>query len=221
MLKVEHITKKYGKRPILRDISFCIEPGQRVAIVGRNGCGKTTLMQILSGAMKPQSGSIDFFGKDPLKKHSVFKDYIGYVPQDPPLLPELTVKDNLKLWSVDKCKNYEYILDRFDLRDLMKTEVRKLSGGMKKRLAIACAIATWPPILLLDEPTTALDLYYKESIQQWLSEFNNLNGIVLLSTHEEAEIVSCDRCLFMKNGVLTEIPHDENMMKTVRLYLED
>ena len=220
MLKVEKLTKKYGKRIILRDITFSIEPGQRVAIVGRNGCGKTTLMQIVSGAMKPDGGSIDFFGKDPLKKRSVFRDYIGYVPQNSPLLPELTVKDNLKLWGVDKSRNYKYILERFDLEDIMKAKVGNLSGGMNKRLSIACAIAAWPPILLLDEPTTALDLYYKESIQQWLSEYNNLNGIVLLSTHEEAEIVACDRCLFMKDGMLTEIPHDENMMNTVREYIK-
>lgn len=221
MLEVKNISKKYGKKTILEDISFTINPGERVAIVGRNGCGKTTLMQIMSGSMKPTGGSLKYFGQNPLKKHALFKKFCGYVPQNSPLLPELTVKDNIKLWGVDKCKNYEYILDRFELRDLMDLEVRKMSGGMNKRLSIACAIATWPPILLLDEPTTALDLYYKENIQQWLSEFNNLNGIVFISSHEEAEIVACDRCLFLKNGRLTEIPHDENMMKTVRQMLDN
>lgn len=220
MLEVKGITKKYGRRTILKDITFTINQGERVAIVGRNGCGKSTLMQIISGSMKPDGGSIRFFGQNPLKKKAYFKKYIGYVPQNSPLLPELTVKDNIKLWGVDKCRNYDYILDRFGLKDIMKMEVRKLSGGMNKRLSIACAIATWPPILLLDEPTTALDLYYKESIQKWLSEYNNLNGIVFLSTHEEAEILACDRCLFLKDGVLTEIPHDENMMNTIREYLQ-
>ena len=221
MLEVKKITKKYGSRDILKDISFTVKPGERVALVGRNGCGKTTLMQILSGSMKPNSGSISFYGHDPLKKKSNFRKYCGYVPQNSPLLPELTVKDNLKLWGVDKCKNYEYILDKFELRDIMKMRVSKMSGGMNKRLSIACAIASWPSILLLDEPTTALDLYYKESIEQWLNEYNDLNGIVLITTHEEAEIVACDRCFFMKGGYLTEIPHDENMMSTVREYLKN
>lgn len=220
MLQVQNITKKYGSRAILKDITFTINPGERVAIVGRNGCGKTTMMQILSGSMRPNSGSISFFGNNPLKKHSLFKKYCGYVPQNSPLLPELTVKDNLKLWGVDKCKNYDYILDNFELRDILKMPVKRMSGGMNKRLSIACAIATWPPILLLDEPTTALDLYYKESIQKWLSDYSNIKGIVLMSTHEEAEIEACDRCLFMKNGRLTEIPHDENMMSTIREYLK-
>ncbi len=216
MLRVEGIVKYYGKRKILDNISFCINPGERVAIVGRNGCGKTTLMQILSGAMKPDSGSINFFGNNPLKKKKYFRQYCGYVPQNSPLLPELTVKDNLKLWGVDKSNNYEYLLDRFDLRSIMKMEVRKLSGGMNKRLSIACAICEWPPILLMDEPTSALDLYYKENIQKWLSEYNNLKGMVMLSTHEEAEILACDRCFFLKDGRITEIPHDEHMMERVR-----
>lgn len=220
MLEVKNLTKKYGSRVILRDITFSINPGERVAIVGRNGCGKTTMMQILSGSMKPNSGSIRFFGNNPLKKHSLFRKYCGYVPQNSPLLPELTVKDNLKLWGVDKSKNYDYILDNFELRDIMNLQVKRMSGGMNKRLSIACAIATWPPILLLDEPTTALDLYYKESIQKWLTDYSNIKGIVLQSTHEEAEIEACDRCLFMKNGMLREIPHDENMMSTIREYLK-
>ncbi len=220
MLEIGHISKKYGRKQILRDVSFTVDVGQRAALVGRNGCGKTTLMQILSGAMKPDNGQIRFFGNDPLRKKSVFRKYCGYVPQEPPLMGELSVRDNLKLWGVDKSPNYKYIIDRFELADLMKTTVRKLSGGMKKRLAIACAIAAWPPILLLDEPTTALDLYYKENIQAWLSEYNNLNGIVLLSTHEEAEILSCDRCFFMKEGRVIEIPRDEHTMDRIRELLD-
>lgn len=219
MLEVRNISKKYGKKTILKDISFSISPGQRVAIVGRNGCGKTTLMQILSGSMKADSGEISFFGHNPLRSRRYFREYIGYVPQDIPLLPELTVIDNLRLWRVTKCPNYKYIVERFELTPIMKTEVRKLSGGMKRRLAIACAIAAWPPILLLDEPTTALDIYYKENIQAWLSEYNNLNGMVLVSTHEEAEIVACDRCLFLKDGKLIEVEKNDEMMDNIRQLL--
>ena len=220
MLEVFNITKKYGRRIVLKDITFTANPGERIAIVGRNGCGKTTLMQILSGSMKPNSGDIRFFGQEPLRKRGVFKQFCGYVPQNSPLLPELTVKDNLKLWGVDKCPNYEYILDTFELRDMMKMRVKRLSGGMNKRLSIACAIATWPPILLLDEPTSALDIYYKESIEDWLSKYSEINGIVLLSTHEEKEIMSCDRCLFLKEGSLIEVPMDENTMDTIRKLLK-
>lgn len=220
MLEVRQINKKYGKRTILRDISFTLYPGEQVCIVGRNGCGKTTLMQILSGATKPQSGSVSFFGVNPLKNRKAFKKFCGYVPQETPLIPELSVLDNLKLWNVDKGQNYDYILDRFELRDILKMQVSKLSGGMKRRLGIACAIAAMPPILLLDEPTTALDIYYKEGIQDWLKEYRNLNGIVFLSTHEEAEILSCDRCLFLKDGNLIELEMNDNLMSEVRRLLK-
>lgn len=220
MLEVSNISKKYGSRTILDNISFSINPGERVAIVGRNGCGKTTLMQILSGSMKASSGNFSFFGHNPLKNRKYFREYIGYVPQEIPLLPELTVIDNLRLWNVTSCPNYKYIVERFELGSIMKMEVRKLSGGMKRRLSIACAIAAWPPILLLDEPTTALDIYYKENIQEWLLEYKNLNGIVLVSTHEEAEIVACDRCLFLKDGKVMEVEKNDEMMYNIRRLLK-
>jgi len=220
VLEVRNLSKKYGRRSILKDVTFRIEPGECVCIVGRNGCGKTTLMQILSGAMKPDKGSIRYFGTNPLKKHSEFAKYCGYVPQESPLLPELTVKDNLKLWGVDKCPNYDYIMDKFELMPIYRQRVDTLSGGMKRRLGIACAIAKWPPVLLLDEPTTALDLYYKENIESWLDEYKKLNGIILMSTHEEKEIMSCDRCLFLKDGVMTDIPKNDETMDIIRELLK-
>lgn len=120
-------------------------------------------------------------------------------------MEELTVKDNLKLWGVWQSEHRDMLLSSFELEELLKTEVRKLSGGMKRRLSIACALAGWPPILLLDEPTTALDLYYKDNIQQWLRQYRQMNGIVLLTSHDEKEILSCDRCFIMKQGRMKEL----------------
>ena len=141
---------------------------------------------------------------------------MGYVPQEPPLIDELTVKDNLKLWGVWQSEHRELLLSSFELEELLKTEVRKLSGGMKRRLSIACALAQWPPILLLDEPTTALDLYYKDNIQQWLMQYRSMNGIVLLTSHDENEILSCDRCLIMKQGKLTELMGEDLTIEEIR-----
>lgn len=216
MLEVKGISKKYGKNSVLKNVEFTINPGEKVCLVGRNGCGKTTLLQILSGSVKPDKGQIEFFGNNPLKDRRYFKKMIGYVPQESFLIPELSVLDNMKLWGTPGCENFEYILDRFELRDMLKTRVSKLSGGMKKRAQIACALSTWPPILLLDEPTSSLDIYYKETMAEWISEYRNLNGIVLWSTHEEAEILSTDKCLLLKDGEIISIANDKDIMTRIR-----
>lgn len=219
MIEVSNVAKRYGRRQILQDISFQANCGEYVVIVGRNGCGKSTLMQILAGIIKPNAGTMRYFGQEPLKKHKFFHKFCGYVPQETPLLEELTVQDNLKLWGANRSKQYEQILDMFQLREMMKMEVGKLSGGMKRRLAIACALAEWPPILLLDEPTSSLDIYYKNSIQQWLAEYKRMNGIVLMTTHDENEILSADKCLVMADGRLTELKKQEITMSKIKEYI--
>lgn len=221
MLEISHIQKKYGKKIILEDITLRAECGECIAIVGRNGCGKTTLMQILAGARKPDGGELRFFGKDPLAKQKFFRKYVGYVPQEPPLLEELSVKDNLKLWGVFRSEYYPMIEETFELKDMMSTKVQKLSGGMKRRLGIACAVAFLPPILLLDEPTTALDFYYKDSIWQWLQQYRKMNGIILLTSHEEKEILSCDRCVVMDHGTLSELTEGNFTIEEIKKIINE
>lgn len=219
MIEINSISKKYGTKIVLRNISFQADRGECIVIVGKNGCGKTTLMQILAGVMKPDEGEIRYLGQEILHKSKGFHKYCGYVPQENPLMEELSVKDNLKLWGVTKSKQYEQILDSFQLREILRTKVEKLSGGMKRRVAIACALGEWPPILLLDEPTTALDIFYKESIEEWLREYNRMNGIVIMTTHDESEILKADRCLVMKEGELIELSKEDISMENIRKYI--
>ena len=98
-------------------------------------------------------------------------------------------------------------------------KVEKLSGGMKRRLSIACAFLELPPVLILDEPTAALDIYYKESILEWLSEYQSMNGTILMASHEEQEIMRADRCLLMADGKLVELQEDKQLrMKEIRKF---
>lgn len=221
MLEITNVQKTYGKKSVLNNISFKADSGECVAIVGRNGCGKTTLLQIMAGVLRPDGGSINYYNHNPLKQSAVFRKYTGYVPQEMPLLEELSVRDNLRLWGVDRTKACKKIITSFELADLMKIPVNRLSGGMKRRLCIACALAQWPPILLLDEPTTALDLYYKESIQSWIHDFKSMNGIIVMATHDEKEILACDRCLVMCNGRLKEVPKELKNMTVIKQMMNE
>lgn len=218
MIEVRNVVKHYKKKKVLQDISFRTDQGECVAIVGRNGCGKSTLLQIMAGVMKADSGEIYYYGQKAQGK--VFRKFCGYVPQENPLIEELTVWDNLKLWGAVKSGQTEAIIQQFHLNEILKMPVAKLSGGMKRRLAIACACFNWPPVLLLDEPTTALDLYYKENIHEFLAQYRKLNGIILMTTHDEEEIRNADRCLIMTEGRMKELSKEQINMQEIYQYIK-
>ena len=202
MIEVTQIRKSYGKKKVLSDITFQVKPGECVAIAGKNGCGKSTLMQIMAGILKPDGGELCYFGKKAAYKSSTFRRFCGYVPQD-----------NLKLWGGSHNANTKELVAQFQLEDLLQTEVSRLSGGMKRRLSIASALVESPSFLLMDEPTTALDLYYKESIHQWMKTYQQKNGIILMTTHDESEIRNADRCLFMDEGKVQELDAEDILQK--------
>lgn len=210
MLTVTHLTKSYGKHTVLTDISLQAKTGQYIGIVGTNGCGKSTLLSILAGARRPDNGSISYDGKDLLKHPKEIASYIGYVPQENPLIPELSARDNLKLWYCDSPLNMEQelskgVLHMLGIDEFLDTTVLKLSGGMKKRLSIGCAVALNPPILILDEPGAALDFVCKENIRFYLKNYISNRGTVIIATHEESELSLCDTLYVLKNGTLSEI----------------
>lgn len=221
MIEVSHIKKSYGKKRILQDISFRVECGECVAVVGKNGCGKSTLLQIMAGILRADGGSIHYFRQDTGKNKKAFRKFCGYVPQDNPLMEELSVKDNLKLWGAGKNASCEKVIRQFQLEEILSMPVEKLSGGMKRRLSIACALLEWPPILLLDEPTTALDIYYRESVRQWMEQYRKMNGIIVMTTHEEKEILAADRCFVMHKGKLQELKGNDRNMRTISAYVAE
>lgn len=208
-MEVKGIRKSYQKKEVLKDVSFLAKTGQCIGILGGNGSGKSTLLSILAGIQRADRGSFLWEGEDLFGKPGLRERLVGYVPQGTPLLEELTAWDNLRLW-------YEKDQLRKELRDgalamlgipeFLKTPVRKLSGGMKKRLTIGCAIANRPKLLLLDEPSAALDLVCKESIADYLKEFKRQGGMILLATHDVQELALCDAWYVLKEGVL--IPYD-------------
>ncbi len=224
MLSVQKVSKRYGKKQVLKDICFTAEQGDCIAIAGANGCGKSTLLSILAGTLRQDSGSFEAFGKDLFHNPKERERLIGYVPQENPLIPELTARDNLNLWYCDsrydlKEELEQGVLAMLGIPEFLDVRVMAMSGGMKKRLSIGCAIANDPPILILDEPSAALDLVCKDDIRRYMMEFKKRKGIILITTHDEDELAICDHVLVMKEGVLTEAPkgtHGEALLNLIR-----
>lgn len=209
MIEIENITSAYGRKKVLHGITLSAERGECVGIVGPNGCGKSTLLSIMAGVLRPAAGSILYYGNDALKNRNVFNKMTGYVPQENPLLPELSVYDNLRLWYPDKEELQKELKQGFlqilGIPEFVKMPVSKLSGGMKKRVSIGMALSGMPPVLILDEPSAALDLVCKEDIKRYLQIYLERKGTVVITTHEESELALCDSLYVMKGGKLVSV----------------
>lgn len=213
-LEIRQLKKSFWKKQVLRDISMTAEPGTCIGILGANGCGKSTLLSILSGVQSADGGEFLWDGQDLLRNGKARAALVGYVPQGTPLIEELNARDNLLLWY-DKASLREQlengVLKLLGIGEFLKVPVSKMSGGMKKRLSIGCAMAKKPLILLLDEPTAALDLSCKQDIAAWLRQYKADGGILLLTTHDVLELDLCDRWYIMKEGMLELYAYDGNV----------
>lgn len=210
LIEVKCVAKKYGRHEVLKDVSFYANTGECVGIVGANGCGKSTLLKILSGSIKPDSGSLVYDGADPLKNVKIFERLIGYVPQENPLMTQLSVMDNLKFWYCDSSRSLKNDLINgapamLGISAYADKRVDRLSGGQKKRLSIACALAKQPPVLIMDEPGASLDIVCKEDIKNYLQRYIQSGGTVILTSHEQTELELCSRMYLLKNGTMHEL----------------
>jgi ABC-2 type transport system ATP-binding protein len=203
------LKKSYSRKgkEILTDINFAAESGECVGIIGRNGCGKTTLLSSLAGLRTVDGDQFLVDGKNLLEKKKIDAGLIGYVPQNNPLIEDLSVNDNLKLWYsgavLDQKQELENgVLHMLGIDEFANKKVAQLSGGMKKRLNIGCAMANNPQILIMDEPSASLDIECKQHIRAYVEDFKQKGGIVIMTTHELPEIEICDKLYFMKNGKL-------------------
>lgn len=218
LIKIKNIAKRYKGNQVLRDITLTAEGGRCIGILGANGSGKSTLLSILAGVQPCDKGEffcdeIDLFANKRRRG-----DLVGYVPQGTPLIEELTAWDNLLLWydREEAKKELETgVLKLLGIRDFLKVPVSKMSGGMKKRLSIGCAVAKRPPILLLDEPTAALDLACKENIAAYLRRYKQAGGLLLLTTHDIPEMELCDEWYIIRDGILVPFLYDGDVRKLV------
>ena len=217
-IEITHVAKKFKKKQVLKDICLSAESGTCIGILGANGSGKSTFLSILAGIQGCESGSFLCDGTDLMVNTKKRTELVGYVPQGTPLIEELSAKDNLLLWYDRKTMEQELndgVLSLLGIGDFLNVTVSKMSGGMKKRLSIGCAMAKRPPILLLDEPTAALDLSCKQSIAAYLSHYKQSGGLLLLTTHDVMELNLCDAWYIIRDGELVPFTYDGDVQKLV------
>ena len=210
-LQLTNIKSAYGRHQVLMDVNLTVQKSQIIGIVGANGCGKSTLLQILAGLRLPDEGDIYLDGQQVKGSagRSLLLRYTGYVPQESNLIPEISVGDNLFLWYRDKHKMKQELESGFlhimGIDKMYGIKAEHLSGGMKKRVSIGCALADSPVILLLDEPNAALDLPGKEQLREYFLQYQKMGGTVILATHDESDLEICDKVYVLRQGCISEI----------------
>ncbi len=197
-LRVEALSKSYGARRALQDVSFSAAPGELLAIIGPNGAGKTTLLQILAGALTQTAGSV-----------SLDRGEVGWVPQQAAIYSKLSVCENLRLFArLEKVADVDAAVDRMvdqaGLRDRAGDAVGTLSGGNRQRVNVAVGLLGDPTVLLLDEPSSSLDPRQRERLWEFVSALARDSGTtVVFSTHNVAEAERhADRLLVLADGEL-------------------
>mgnify|MGYP001250295350 CR=1 FL=1 len=189
ILSLENITKRFGYRYILHDISFSIETGEFVTLIGNNGAGKSTLLRIISTLSKPNHGRIIFNGKNQKRSLCEWRKQIGIISHENRLYEDLSSEENLRVFGTlygveDLARNADQVLQKTDLFHVAKLPVSNFSSGMKKRLMIARLMLCKPEILILDEPFTGLDQSSNQWFQNYLRSFHQQGGTVIMVTHQ-------------------------------------
>lgn len=192
VLDVEHVTRRFGAVTALDDVSLTVEHGELVGLLGPNGAGKTTLLSLVSGLRRPDSGTVRLFGGDP--RSAASRIGLGTTPQETGLPATLTVGEVVDLVAghyPDPMSRAE-VLGRFGMADLVKRQTGGLSGGQKRRLAVALALVGRPRLVLLDEPTTGLDVEARHILWQALRDYHADGATVVLTSHylEEVEALA-------------------------------
>jgi ABC-2 type transport system ATP-binding protein len=204
-IEVEGLVKRYGKIEALRGVDLRVPEGAVFGLVGPNGAGKTTLIKALVGALRPAEGRVQVLRLEPLKDRSELRQQIGYMPQFPALYEDLSAQDNVEFFGAahrapDLRKKVEDVLRLTDLTTRAKDPVHTLSGGMKRRVSLACALVHRPEMLFLDEPTAAVDPQLRSRLWTTFRKLAKGGVTLFISTHLMDEAMLCDRVAILREG---------------------
>ena len=219
MIEVSHLSKKYGTHPAIEDLSFTVGDGQIFGLLGPNGAGKSTIMNILTGYLAPTSGEVKVAGFSLPEQTQQAKACVGYLPEQPPLYPEMTVQEYLDFAAElkgikKKAERNEQVLRaarRTGLEDVLPRLIRSLSKGYRQRVGIAQALLGAPQLIILDEPTVGLDPAQVIEIRRLIQELGKTHTVIL-SSHILSEVQAvCSHVLILSKGHLVAVGAPEQL----------
>lgn len=218
MIEVSHLSKKYGTRPAIEDLSFTVGDGQIFGLLGPNGAGKSTIMNILTGYLAPTSGEVKVAGFSLPEEAQQAKACVGYLPEQPPLYPEMTVQEYLdfaaELKGVKRADRKQQVLKaarRTGLEEVLPRLIRSLSKGYRQRVGIAQALLGAPKLIILDEPTVGLDPAQVIEIRKLIQELGKTHTVIL-SSHILSEVQAvCSQVLILSQGHLVAAGRPEEL----------
>ncbi len=210
VVQASGLSKKFGQTAALEDISFSVNESEIFGFIGPDGAGKTTLFRIITTLLMPDSGEIKVLGLDGTRNYKELRKEIGYMPGRFSLYQDLSVEENLEFYATvfgtTIEENYYLIKDIYShIEPFKKRLAGKLSGGMKQKLALSCALIHKPKLLVLDEPTTGVDAVSRSEFWDMLSRLREYNITVIVSTPYMDEAMRCDRIALIQNGNLLAV----------------
>ncbi|HTY81438.1 MAG TPA: ABC transporter ATP-binding protein [Dehalococcoidales bacterium] len=204
-INLEKLSFNYGRLKVINDITMEAPRGISFGLLGSNGAGKTTLIRLMVGLLKPSAGKVLCLGKAP--SPTTARD-IGYMPQLPSLYTELTVSENIDFFAriyglrdrAARIERVNEVIKLVDLWEKRKTAVSALSGGMKQRVSLGCAIVHSPPLLFLDEPTVGLDPELRVHFWEYFESLTKAGNTLVISSHTMDDAAHCQQLAFMREG---------------------
>ncbi len=218
-IKIEHVQKNFGVLQALKGLDLTVHQGEFFGLLGPNGAGKSTLINILAGLLRPSAGHAAIMGHDVVSDYQAARQALGVVPQELVFDPFFNVREMLRFQAGYFGRGKENdawvdeIIESLGLSDKAHTNMRRLSGGMKRRALIAQALAHRPPVIVLDEPTAGVDVELRQLMWAFVKKLNSEGHTIILTTHylEEAQEL-CSRVAMMKQGEIVALDTTANLL---------